>query len=79
VVSNQLSVGNEMSSFNNPHHIYLFEMTNGKQKLAYGSTPEDAYESLRLRLTEQEVAQVRQDKYVKIPQRELSKHVHNLG
>lgn len=68
-----------MSSFNNPHHIYLFEMTNGKQKLAYGATAEDAYESLRLRLTDQEIQLVHKDKYIKIPQRELQKHVHNLG
>lgn len=68
-----------MSSFNNPHHIFLFEMTNGKQKLAYGATPEDAYESLRYRLSEREMALVLQDKYIKIPQRELQKHVHNLG
>jgi hypothetical protein len=68
-----------MSSFNNPHHIFLFEMTNGKQKLAYGSSPEDAFESLRLRLADDEVAQVIKDKYLKIPQRELQKHVHNLG
>lgn len=68
-----------MSSFNNPHHIYLFEMTNGKQKLAYGSTPEDAYESLRLRLADEEIAQVVKEKCIKIPQRELQKHVHNLG
>jgi hypothetical protein len=68
-----------MSSFNNPHHIFLFEMTNGKQKLAYGSTAQDAYESLRYRLTDQELALVLKDKYVKIPQRELQKHVHNLG
>ncbi|HZQ10637.1 MAG TPA: hypothetical protein VFD70_28930 [Anaerolineae bacterium] len=68
-----------MSSFNNPHHIYLFEMKNGKQKLAYGSTPEDAYESLRLRLEEPEIALVIQDKYIKIPQRDLQKYIHNLG
>jgi hypothetical protein len=68
-----------MSSFNNPHHIFLFEMTNGKQKLAYGSTPEDAYESLRYRLSEAEMSLVLQDKFIKIPQRELQKHVHNLG
>ncbi len=68
-----------MSSFNNPHHIFLFEMTNGKQKLAYGSTPEDAYESLRLRLSDWEIALVLKEKYIKIPQRELQKHVHNLG
>ena len=69
----------KMSSFNNPHHIFLFEMTNGKQKLAYGSTAEDAYESLRYRLSDAEMALVRPDKFVKIPQRELQKHVHNLG
>lgn len=68
-----------MSSFNNPHHIFLFEMTNGKQKLAYGSTVEDAYESLRYRLSDQEMALVLKDNYIKIPQRELQKHVHNLG
>lgn len=68
-----------MSSFNNPHHIYLFEMTNGKQKLAYGSTPQDAFESLRLRLSEQEMQLVIPDNYIRIPQRELQKHVQNLG
>lgn len=68
-----------MSSFNNPHHIFLFEMTNGKQKLAYGATPQDAYESLRLRLSDAELALVVQEKFVKIPQRELQKYVHNLG
>ena len=68
-----------MSSFNNPHHIFLFEMTNSKQKLAYGATPEDAYESLRYRLSDQEMSLVLQDKFIKIPQRELQKHVHNLG
>jgi len=68
-----------MSSFNNPHHIYLFEMKNGKQKLAYGATAQDAYESLRLRLSDEEMELVIPVKYIKIPQRELQKHVHNLG
>jgi len=31
-----------MSSFSNPHYMYLFEMNNGKKKLAYGQSPEDA-------------------------------------
>ena len=68
-----------MSSFNNPHHLYLFEMKNGKKKLAYGSTPEDAYESLRLRLTDAEMEQIYRDQYIKIPQRELQQHVKELG
>lgn len=68
-----------MSSFANPHHIFLFEMKNGKQKLAYGTTAQDAYDSLRLRLSDPEIELVIPDKYIRIPQRELQKHVHNLG
>ncbi len=68
-----------MSSFNSPHHLYLFTMKNGKKKLAYGSTPEDAYESLRLRLTDQEMELILKDQFIKIPQRELQLHVKELG
>ena len=68
-----------MSSFNNPHHLYLFAMTNGKKKIAYGSSPEDAYESLRLRLTEPEMAAIVKDKCERIPQRDLHHHAHELG
>jgi hypothetical protein len=68
-----------MSSFNNPHHLYLFAMTNGKKKIAYGSSPEDAFESLKLRLTEQETAAIIRDQYTRIAQRELHQHVHELG
>jgi len=68
-----------MSSFNNPHHLYLFAMTNGKKKIAYGSSPEDAYESLKLRLTEQEIAEIIKGQYQRIAQRELHQHIHELG
>ena len=68
-----------MSSFNNPHHLYLFAMTNGKKKIAYGSSPEDAFESLKLRLTGQEMAAVIKEQYTRIPQRELHQHVRELG
>jgi hypothetical protein len=54
-------------------------MTNGKKKIAYGSSPEDAYESLRLRLTEQEMASVIKDQFTRIVQRDLQKHVQELG
>jgi hypothetical protein len=47
-----------MSSFSNPHHIYLFDLKNGKKKLAYGESPEDALEILRIRLTEREMSQI---------------------
>ena len=68
-----------MSSFSNPHYMYLFEMNNGKQKLAYGQTPEDALEILRIRLSEAEMAQIMPKKYTKISQRKLQEHIHNLG
>ncbi len=45
-----------MSSFSNPHFMYLFDMKNGKKKLAYGQSPEDALEILRLRLSDEEMA-----------------------
>ena len=35
-----------MSSFSNPHYMYLFDLKNGKKKLAYGQSPEDALEIL---------------------------------
>ncbi len=31
-----------MSSFSNPHYMYLFDLKSGKQKLAYGESPEDS-------------------------------------
>jgi hypothetical protein len=68
-----------MSSFKNPHHLYLFAMRNGKKKLAYGPTPEEAYEALKLRLTAAEMRAIRPDEYQVITQRELHAHVHELG
>ena len=47
-----------MSSFSNPHYMYLFEMKNGKKKLAYGNSPEDALDILRIRLTDEEMAEL---------------------
>lgn len=68
-----------MSSFKHPHYIYLFEMKNGKHKLAYGKSPVDALEILRIRLSGEEMEQVIPDKYIKISQRKLQQYIHNLG
>ena len=68
-----------MSSFSNPHYMYLFALRNGKRKLAYGESPEDALEILRVRLTDDEMAQIAPDDYIKINQRELQKYVKDLG
>lgn len=68
-----------MSSFSNPHYMYLFEMKNGKQKLAYGQSPEDALDILQARLTEAEMQEIIPNKYIKISQRKLQEYIHNLG
>jgi hypothetical protein len=59
--------------------MYLFNLKNGKKKLAYGESPEDALEILKVRLTDEEMAEIIQDEYVKIRQRELQKYVSELG
>ena len=68
-----------MSSFSHPHHMYLFALKNGKRKLAYGESPEDALEILGIRLTPDEMAEIVRDDYIKINQRELQKYVSELG
>jgi hypothetical protein len=68
-----------MSSFSNPHYMYLFDLKNGKKKLAYGESPEDALEILRIRLSSEEMDEILSHQYIKISQRELQKHVHQLG
>ncbi len=68
-----------MSSFSNPHFMYLFDLKSGKKKLAYGESPEDALEILCVRLSEEEMDNILSDQYVKISQRELQKHVGELG
>ena len=68
-----------MSSFKHPHHLYLFAMQNGKKKLAYGATPEEAYENLKLRLTAAEMRGILKEQCQMITQRELHQHAHELG
>ncbi len=68
-----------MSSFNNPHYFYLFVMVNGKKKLSYGASPDDAYECLKLRLSEKEMEAIDRDRYEKIAQRQLRQHINELG
>jgi hypothetical protein len=59
--------------------MYLFALKNGKRKLAYGQSPEDALDILSVRLTPEEMAQIIRADYRKINQRELQKYVRDLG
>lgn len=68
-----------MSSFSNPHYMYLFSLKNGKKKLAYGASPEDALKILSIRLSEAEMADILPDEWQKINQRQLQQHVKDLG
>lgn len=68
-----------MSSFSNPHYMYLFDLKNGKKKLAYGASPEDALDILSIRLTPEEMAEIIPERFQKIRQRDLQKYVHLLG
>jgi len=68
-----------MSSFSNPHYMYLFTLKSGKKKLAYGESPQDALDILSVRLTEDEMAEIVTDEFEKISQRDLQQHVGELG
>jgi len=68
-----------MGSFSNPHYMYLFDMKSGRKKLAYGQSPEDALEILGCRLSADEMAEIIQDRFIRISQRRLQEFVHLLG
>ncbi len=54
-------------------------MKNGKKKLGYGPSPEEAFENLRLRLSAKEMESIRKDEYTRIPQKDLQKYARELG
>jgi hypothetical protein len=68
-----------MSSFSNPHYMYLFNLKNGRKKLAYGASPQDALDILRIRLTQEEMEEIIPNQYTKIRQRDLQKHIGELA
>lgn len=68
-----------MSSFSNPHFMYLFEMKNGKKKIAYGENPEDALKILSIRLSKAEMDEIYSDRFLKINQRQLQEYTKDLG
>ena len=59
--------------------FFLFNMTTGKKKLAYGSDAVDAYNILAYRLTPDEMKLVIRNEFVKVSQRDLQKVVPDLG
>ena len=69
-----------MSSFDRPHYLYLFDLRGSeKKRLAYGSSPQDALEVLRLRSTDEEMKQIVVDSFERIKQRDLQHYIDKLG
>ncbi|HZS12830.1 MAG TPA: hypothetical protein VFA38_11310 [Nitrospirales bacterium] len=68
-----------MSSFGQSHSFYLFAMRNGKKKLGYGKTPEDALAVLRMRLSDEEMREILTDEFERIDQRKLQDVTPLLG
>ena len=54
-------------------------MLDGKKKLAYGQSPEDALNILSIRLSEEEMKQILTEQFIRINQRELQQYVGDLG
>jgi hypothetical protein len=63
----------------NSKTFFLFEMTTGRRKLAYGDDAADALAILALRLTQEEMSLIKADQYTKISQLDLQKVVKDLG
>jgi hypothetical protein len=63
----------------NPTKMYLFDLKNGKKKLAYGQNAEDALKILRIRLTDEEMEDIIPDQYVRIRRQELIQYANKLG
>jgi hypothetical protein len=59
--------------------MYLFNLKNGKKKLAYGESPQDALDILAMRLSEEEMKEILRDEYVRINPRRLQEYVQELG
>ena len=68
-----------MSSLKNPHRMYLFNMTTGKKKLAYGENPQDALEILSSRLSQEEMALIIDVEWVRISARDIQAYVKEIG
>ena len=59
--------------------MFLFQLKNGKRKLAYGASPENALEILSIRLSDEEMAEIMRDQYERISQRDIQKYIGELG
>ena len=62
-----------------PNLPEVLTLKNGKKRLAYGQSPEDALQILSYRSTQEEMDEIIREQYEKISQRKLQEHVDDLG
>lgn len=68
-----------MSSFLEATNIYIFSLTNGKKKLAYGKNIDDAYAILKDRLHPSELEQIIKNSAEQINPTSIIKYIEFLG
>jgi len=61
------------------HRMYLFAMKNGRKKLAWGQSPEDALAILAIRLSPAEMDGILPDRVEPVPARRLLDGIEDLG
>jgi hypothetical protein len=59
--------------------FFIFRLKNGKRKLTYGRTPEEALQILGYRLTRAEMREVIPDAPQRITQQQIQEHLEELG
>jgi hypothetical protein len=68
-----------VSSFEGRTYFFLFATTDGKRKLSFGRTPEEAFNTLKLRLTEAELVVVNPADFLRCKQEEYRQYLSQLG
>ena len=74
-----MAAGADTAPSRRPHALYLFELVNGRRRLAWGESPDDALSTLRLRLGDAALADVVPGRWIRVAQRELHANVDALG
>jgi len=65
--------------FNAAHNFYLFGVEGGKYCMAYGNSPEAAWDILKIRLTEDELGKINRQECKRIAQVDLHKYTDQLA
>ena len=59
--------------------MYLYDLKNGKKRVAYGVNPQDALDILSQRMTPLEMAEIVPDSHMRISQKTVRQYIDQLG